>query len=83
MGQPIDDEQIGQLGAEFVVGLGLQTLGGLWEVFGFLHRVGREECGVVAVLAHGQGDEALFSQLEFLAVGDQHLGRDLGLQLAQ
>ncbi|MNH42924.1 hypothetical protein D3C79_1047200 [compost metagenome] len=71
------------MGAKLVVGLGLQALSGFREVLGFLHRVGGEERRVIAVFAHGQGDEAFFSQLEFLAIGDQHFGRDLRLQLAQ
>ena len=83
MGQPVDDEQIGQLGTQFVIGLCLEPLRGFREMLGLLYRVGREERGVVAVFAHGQGDETLFGQFEFLAVGYQHFGRNLGLQLTQ
>ncbi|MNO77638.1 hypothetical protein D3C76_687540 [compost metagenome] len=82
VGQAVDDEQVGQLGAELVIQLrGLAFLADAEELR-LLHRVGGEERGVVAALAHGQGDEAFLGQFVLAAVGDQYLGGDLGLDLA-
>ncbi|MNN94334.1 hypothetical protein D3C81_2129380 [compost metagenome] len=70
VGQAIDDEQVGQLGTQLVVGLCFLALAGLGEDLGLLHRVGREKRRVVAVLAQGQRDEPGFGQLILLAVGN-------------
>ena len=54
----------------------------VYEKLRLLAGVGREKCRVVAVLAHRQSNEALLGQFKFAALGNQHLGRDLGLDLA-
>src|SRR5205814_1745450 len=77
-----DDEHVRELRTETVVELRVATLGRLAEVLRLLAAVGREEAGVVAVLAEGEGDEALFRELELATLADEDLGRDLGLDLA-
>src|SRR3712207_7493493 len=47
-----------------------------------LFRSGREEGGVVGVLAEHHADEALLGQLVLTALGEHDLGGDLRLHLA-
>lgn len=83
VGQTRNNEKIGQLRAQAVVELGGLARFGDAEVLGLLAGVGGEEGGIVRALAHGQGDEALFGQLVFAAVGNKHLGGDLHFDVAQ
>ncbi len=82
VGQTVDDEHVRQLGAQLVVQLGGLAFFADAEELRLLRRVGGEERGVVAALAHGQGDKAFFRKFIFATVGNQHLGGDLGLDLA-
>ena len=79
--QTVDHEHVGQLGAELVVELGLLAFLAVAEELRLLHRVGREERGVVAVLAHGQRDETLLGELELASFRNQHFGGNLVLHL--
>ena len=83
MRQAVHDHHVRQLRTQLVVGFRFFAFLGVRELLGFLYRVGREERCVVTALTHGQGDEAFVSHFVFATVGDQHLGRNLGFQLAE
>ncbi len=83
VGESVDDEQIGELSPESMVECGLLPLRTIGKQLGLLHRVGGEEGGVIALFAHGQSNESLLGEFILPAVGDENLGWDLGLPLAQ
>jgi len=75
----VDDEHVRQLCAKLVVQFGLFAFLADAEVLWLLAGLGREEGGVVASLAHGQGDEPFFCKFKFFTVGNDDLCGDLGL----
>lgn len=81
MRKAVDDKHVRQLRAQLVVGFCHFPFAGIREDFWFLHRIRREECGVITAFTHGQGDKALFRQFKLTTVSDQNFGWDFGLNL--